>query len=169
MRKKSFLTDSTWCAGWPTGESQKQTMTGIYSDTATPIAMVDLRIMLFVTITTYFKTNGSEYLWWLCHIFWTQSDVGKGNQRQKWNTRPFITLQFSTDLQVFSIRQFQRYISSQQSERDLQIFLQFLDLASHWDTSWSISRSKPWWSRCDRVFSGSGILWSNFPLIARDI
>ena len=124
---------------------------------------------VFFTITTYFKTNGSEYLWWLCHIFWTQSDVGKGNQRQKWNTRPFITLQFSTDLQVFSIRQFQRYISSQQSERDLQIFLQFLDLASHWDTSWSISRSKPWWSRCDRVFSGSGILWSNFPLIARDI
>ena len=105
MRKKSFLTDSTWCAGWPTGESQKQTMTGIYSDTATPFAMVDLRIMVFVTITTYFKTNGSEYLWWLCHIFWTQSDVGKGNQRQKWNTRPFITLQFSTDLQGFAIWQ----------------------------------------------------------------
>ena len=97
------------------------------------------------------------------------SDVGKVNQRQKRNTRPFITLQFSTDLQGSAIWQFQRYFSNQQSERDLQIFLQFLDLASHWDTSWSISRSKPWWSRCDRVFSGSGILWSNFPLIARDI
>ena len=60
---------------------------------------------------------------------------------------------------------FQRYISNQQSKRDLQIFLQFLDLASNCDTSWSISRSKPWWSRCDRVFSGSGIFWSNFPLV----
>ena len=59
------------------------------------------------------------------------SDVGKVNQRQKRNTRPFITLQFSTDLQAFAIRQIQRYISSQQSERDLQIFLQFLDLASN--------------------------------------
>ena len=57
---------------------------------------------------------------------------------------------------------FQRYISNQQSKRDLQIFLQFLDLASNCDTSWSISRSKPWWSRCDRVFFRIGNILESF-------
>ena len=168
MRKKSFLTNSTWCAGWPTGESQKQTMTGIFSDTATPIAMVDLRIMVFVTITTYFKTNGSEYLWSLCHIFWTQMSEKSIKDR---NGILDHSLRFSFQLICKDLPsgKFQRYISNQQSKRDLPIFLQFLDLASNCDTSWSISRSKPWSSRCDRVFSGSGIFWSHFPLIARDI
>ena len=46
------------------------------------------------------------------------SDVGKVNQRQKRNTRPFITLQFSTDLQGSSIRQIPEiYLKSTKRKR----------------------------------------------------
>ena len=104
----------------------------------------------------------------LCHIFWTQMSEKSIKDR---NGILDHSLRFSFQLICKDLPsgKFQRYISNQQSERDLPIFLQFLDLASNCDTSWSISRSKPWWSRCDRVFSGSGIFWSHFPLIARDI
>ena len=79
------------------------------------------------------------------------SDVGKVNQRQKRNTRPFITLQFLTDLQASAIRQIPEiYLKS--TKRKISpdfppIFRPCIEL-------WSISRSKPLWSRIQ--------MWSYF-------
>ena len=50
--------------------------------------------------------------------YFLDSDVGKVNQRQKRNTRPFITLQFSTDLQGSAIRQIPEiYLKSTKQKR----------------------------------------------------